>query len=241
MKAKDIFISYNHKNDTDFAETLKTRLELAGLNNVWLDQMIPTGANWGNEISAALNEVMMVVLLVSHASMNSAFITYEWCYAHFGLGKRLYPIILEEIGKDVGVFGCLSPERLQWKNKPSNENEWERIIDEIKDILVISPIVEQAGNTLAGDDIKREVRQQAARELGKHNTIASYKLLLNGLKYQLKPGNGDGVVQKAIAEALYDVGQKRDKEAISLLCSLIEVCDENARKSAIQTLKKLAD
>lgn len=71
-----IFISYSHK-DEEWKDRLVTHLkvlELEGYYQVWEDRQIEIGNNWLPEIETALNEVGVVIMMISAEFLVSDFI-----------------------------------------------------------------------------------------------------------------------------------------------------------------------
>lgn len=71
-----IFISYSHK-DEGWKERLVTHLkvlELEGFFHIWEDRQIKTGDDWLPEIETALNEVGIVIMMISADFLVSGFI-----------------------------------------------------------------------------------------------------------------------------------------------------------------------
>jgi hypothetical protein len=242
----DVFISYKHNSssgDGEFAKSLKCKLEDENVQNIVMDEDFPIGDNWANAISRALEAAHVVVLIISEDSMKSAFVTYEWCYAHFGLSKHLFSIHLGGCGSATGVFGCFERTQLQYKDvhNPATNDEWSQIIREIKRLVDVPDAVRIARAKLVTDHIDNEERINAASELGQHKGLPSRKYLLEALEYQLKPGKGNGLVQKAVVEALSEICSKRDLQAINLLCNLFaHTRDENVQRSIAETLGMLS-
>lgn len=239
----DVFISYKHDLvDAEFASELVSKLSGKGVSNIWWDKDIQGSENWGNEISNALEIAKLVVLIISPRSMESAYITYEWCFAHFGLSKRIYPIHLVKCGDDLGVFGCLRKTQIQWKDvsNPPTDQDWENIISEIQDYLRLPDEVRNAGQDLLDVITTTEKRIEAARILGNFRSLASRNYLLKGLDDQTQPGIGYGPFQREIVHSLYKVCENWDKQAISGLCKLLDHT-RDADEITIKTLIKLTN
>lgn len=204
----DVFISYKRKN-LDFAKELDNRLRSIGKHSIWRDENdLINGTEWGQAIDNALEATALVVLLISPDSMESHYVTYEWCYARYALKKELYFIHLQECSDTTGVFGRLKNLQLpNALNGKAGETEWAIILEQIADRLKTLPALKDARNRLIAVESTREQREQAAYELGQahfHKTKA-LEYLIEGIRFQLS-GFGDGVVHTALARALGRVG-----------------------------------
>lgn len=89
-----VFISYAHA-DFEFAENLKHRLEKADID-VWMDENIPPGRKWRDEIDEKLHESFAVVVIITPESVKSPSVTYEWIFA-LGVNIEVVPIYLQPI------------------------------------------------------------------------------------------------------------------------------------------------
>ncbi len=240
----DVFISHSHK-DKEFAERLKSALVNApGTKiNVWMDTRIPNGAAWRPEIDEALKATSLVALIISPDSMKSAYVTYEWCYAKFKLGKPLYLIYLHECASYDGLF-----ERLKEFQLPSclggnpTQDQLDTTMTQIKERLAIPRHIKSTGEVLLDSSRLREERTEVARKLGEYNEPYKWEscsYLLKGINHELST-EGDGVVQKAIAEALCNVGDLRAIPALFKLCKKAESY-EPARRAVQDALDQLTD
>lgn len=97
-----IFLSHSSQ-DNAIAERVKARLEQWGHRSVFLDfdpaDGIPAGRDWEKELYAKLRECRAVIVLCSHASMDS-----RWCFAEIthakALGKPVFPIKIDDVQVD---------------------------------------------------------------------------------------------------------------------------------------------
>jgi hypothetical protein len=71
----------------------KLAAELRGVGvDIWIDQDIQQGSDWGDSIENALKACDMMLLITTEASMDSAYVSHEWSY-FMGLGKPVYPFV----------------------------------------------------------------------------------------------------------------------------------------------------
>lgn len=95
----NIFISYGRADSRELALRLNEDLRAVGYS-VWLDTSdIGGGANWLNEIEAAIDHCHIMLALISPASVNSVWCQNEQVYA-MKLGKHILPL-LAVAGTDV--------------------------------------------------------------------------------------------------------------------------------------------
>ncbi|MET0649059.1 MAG: TIR domain-containing protein [Pyrinomonadaceae bacterium] len=76
MSRPSVFISYSHKDDKEKNELLLHLgvLRGAGLIDLWSDDRIGAGGNWEAEISRAMSQAKVAILLISANFLNSSFI-----------------------------------------------------------------------------------------------------------------------------------------------------------------------
>jgi hypothetical protein len=88
------FISHS-KDDGDFAENLKFKIEKEGYHG-WIDvDILDAGVDWRKEIDEAILNSEGVILVLSPSSKNSEYVTYEWAFA-LGSGIKIVPLMLKE-------------------------------------------------------------------------------------------------------------------------------------------------
>lgn len=89
---QQIFISYC-KDDCDFAENIKTRLEKEEIS-VWHDSTLVAGEDWRNSIDNGIKASNVLIVIMSPEAKHSDYVTYEWAFA-LGFGIPVIPILLK--------------------------------------------------------------------------------------------------------------------------------------------------
>jgi MinD-like ATPase involved in chromosome partitioning or flagellar assembly len=88
-----IFLSYA-REDHEFIEDLKSRLEEHDYST-WIDsEDIRLGADWQREIDNGINQSDIVIVVMTPDAKNSEYVTYEWAFA-LGAKKEVITILLE--------------------------------------------------------------------------------------------------------------------------------------------------
>jgi YVTN family beta-propeller protein len=112
--ARQIFISYS-KRDAEFALQLAADLEDAG-HEIWIDREIEGGQQWRRTIEKAVQDSVAMIVVISKNSIKSRWVQHEGSVA-YGLGKSLYPILLDEIeGENPFVW----MDEIQWVDFANN-------------------------------------------------------------------------------------------------------------------------
>jgi len=89
-----LFISHS-KEDGDFAELLKLRLEREGYQ-AWVDSdRLDPGNDWREEIDHGIRDALLMIAVMSPDARASEYVTYEWAFA-WGYGKKVIPIMLRQ-------------------------------------------------------------------------------------------------------------------------------------------------
>eukprot|EP00937_MAST-01D_sp_MAST-1D-sp2_P001110 g1110.t1 len=106
-----VMISYRHL-DADFANRLHQQLQAAGFV-VWIDTAITPGADWRQDIAAAIEKSIAVCFIISPGSVTSKYCKEELYYAS-ALGKPIFPLVHTEAFDSMqgGVKTIL--QRIQW-------------------------------------------------------------------------------------------------------------------------------
>jgi hypothetical protein len=87
-----VFISYARSDGERQAMNLRQRLEAAGIR-LWQDRAsMEGGRDWWLQITAALDAVEFMVLVMTPAALNSPLVRKEWQYARQH-GVCVYPVI----------------------------------------------------------------------------------------------------------------------------------------------------
>jgi hypothetical protein len=91
---KQVFVSYC-RNDGDFAELLKLKLEKEGIQT-WVDNDgIEPGADWKQDIDDAIRKSIIFIAIMSPEARESEYVTYEWAFA-WGVNIHIIPIMLKQ-------------------------------------------------------------------------------------------------------------------------------------------------
>ncbi|WP_280154842.1 TIR domain-containing protein [Piscinibacter sp. XHJ-5] len=92
MPAPQVFISYARHDGEPFARALRDRLQSAGIP-LWRDREgMEGGRDWWQQITAAIDEVEFLVLVMTQAALDSAMVRREWRYAR-QRGVTVYPVM----------------------------------------------------------------------------------------------------------------------------------------------------
>jgi hypothetical protein len=141
-----LFVSCSEA-DLNQAKALCIRLKDSGFET-WLykDKLLPS-VKWSEEIDEAIKNCSGIILLLSKASMNSPYVTYEWSYA-MGLGKAIFPVLLENIDK----HPKLSP--IQHANFSNGNDEFDKLKTAIEQCSVNNS-KKSIFDQLTEDDLKK--------------------------------------------------------------------------------------
>lgn len=238
----DVFISYAHEN-ADFASKFFSVLSSRSLK-VWLDQArLLNGFFWKKEIDQNLDKASLLVVIVSPASMDSAYVTYEWCRAWLKNQTDIYWIYFQDCSLQKGMITRLTDDFQFPFDKclegRSLDSSLELIGDEIQTRLQSKSSLVNALNILVNAHASTEEKVQAAEILGDAQThaIIACNFLLEGMKMQLTSRFANGNAQTAIAGALQKVG---DLRAIPYLLRLRQfTSDEHVQRQVNSTLDTL--
>jgi hypothetical protein len=89
-----VFLSYARSDGEAFARRLRERLEAEGIA-LWRDREgMEGGRDWWQQITAAIDEVEFLVLVMSDAALASPMVRREWRYAR-QRGVVVYPVLAD--------------------------------------------------------------------------------------------------------------------------------------------------
>lgn len=129
---KHIFISYK-RNDPithNFIELLQVQLKSKNFD-YWNDRNIVPGENWEAAIDNAIRDAYAVILLITRASVNSQYITYEWSSA-FAKKIKVIPLVLEQ---EVDIHPRLDKTQyIDFSDTSDRTHKWQQLFDELTSI-----------------------------------------------------------------------------------------------------------
>lgn len=92
---KGQFFVSHAREDGDFAELLKLRLEKEDVT-AWIDiERLNVGEDWRQEIDTAIQNAVALIVVMTPVARQSDYVTYEWAFA-WGAGVPVIPILLKE-------------------------------------------------------------------------------------------------------------------------------------------------
>jgi 5'-nucleotidase / UDP-sugar diphosphatase len=106
-----VMISYRHL-DAEFAHRVEAHLLSSGFR-VWIDTAITPGNDWREDIATAIRESAAVVFILTPASVQSKYCKEELYFAS-GLGKPIFPIVLEDAFDAMAGGAKTILQRKQW-------------------------------------------------------------------------------------------------------------------------------
>lgn len=198
---RHIFVSYC-REDGEFSRQLETEIYQSGFR-AWRDQALSAGEDWRSEIDTGVRDALAVVVLVSAASIRSAYVNYEWAFA-LGCGIPVVPVLLEPLEGDL-------PERLavlrgvDFRNRAARPwNALTQRLREIEDALrpttVHVPrdapaVIHEAARAL--DSMDEEERAAALGSLGQMDHPAVVEILAEAARHPVKQIRTAAAVQLA--------------------------------------------
>jgi HEAT repeat protein len=215
-----VFISYAH-SDNDFAQLVRTELQAAEIQTWLAQESLKAGEDWREGIDDAIKESFAVIVIISPASDQSKYVTYEWALA-YGLGIPIIPILYKSIALPQKPHPRL--ETLQYENFSSNINRpWRRLIERLHEIRVHAiekekrdPKIDEAIRALKDWDAPKIIR--AADYLGRYkiqSAIPELERLLD---------DPDSELQIASIKALGKIGASQTVEKIVNFVGKHETC-----------------
>lgn len=213
----DIFISYASE-DRVFVKRLSTILRNRGLS-VWTDTAIERV--WRQEIDEFLEAALLIVVVVTPNSMESAYVTYEWSRAWFKLDKHPYFLHLRNASLGVATrlrdefqFHPSSAYLRQDEDRSLTSVEMASIAQEIEQQMQQFSLLKQVASILVNPSAKVADQVEAAKTLGNVGNVPSHmkayagQSLIRGLKHQLT-AYGNGEVQVAVLRAIEGMAETK--------------------------------
>lgn len=230
---RHVFISYSHQ-DHDFAQLLRTELQNAGISTWLALENIKPGEDWKGEIDEAIKNSFALIVIISPASDQSKYVTYEWALA-YGFGIPIIPILYKRLNAPQKPHPRL--ESLQYEDFTTSRNRpWYRIIQRLNEIQAEylrreqrDPKIEEAIQALDDWDPAKIVR--AAGMLGRRKVLSAIPKLDRLLEEE-----SDTEVQVSALKALGEIGSS---QAINRIVSFVD--KNETRLVAIEALGKIAD
>ena len=99
----DLFVSYSH-DDKPFVETLAAKLEKGGVNYFLDEKEVGWGLSIGTSVRGALGKTAGVLLVLSKASIQSAWVPFEIGYAA-SRGRAILPLLIDAGASPPGYLG----------------------------------------------------------------------------------------------------------------------------------------
>lgn len=230
---RHVFISYSHQ-DNDFAQLLRTELQNAGIPTWLALENIKPGEDWKGEIDDAIKNSFALIVIISPASDQSKYVTYEWALA-YGFGIPIIPILYKRLDSPQKPHPRL--ESLQYEDFSLNRNRpWHRVVERLNEIQTEylrkeqrDPKIEEAIQALDHWDSATIVR--AAQMLGKRKVQSAIPKLDRLLD------EPDSEIQLAALDALGEIGSS---QAVDKLISMVDSKGE-IRYAAISALGRIGD
>jgi len=157
-----LFISYSHEDEA-YRESLCKSLSLLrrqGIIEDWHDRKIEPGADWSQEISSALANSRIVILLISMDFINS-----DYCYGnemteaikmHEQNRAKVIPILVRTCDWNTAPFGKLNPlptDKRPVKSWPDQDEAWTDVVKGIRRVIAsLSGLLEVASRPIISAD-----------------------------------------------------------------------------------------
>lgn len=233
-----VFISYSH-NDAWIASTIKSQLESQEFVT-WIDEDISPGEKWSKAIDDAIESSFALVVIVTQASRQSEYVTYEWSFA-LGRGIPVIPVILQKSD----MHPKLS--ELQYVDySDSSKQQVSKLISKLKELQELK-ISEPKAKRFTSDQFTSPLsklfedlnhtdhhkRRNAAQALGNMKEISAVPYLLKKL---------DDKAWSVRLDAVNALGKIRDKSAVpALLHRLHNDKGQSVRLEVIWALGQIGD
>lgn len=231
-----VFISYAHE-DVEFAENVRHELEKGGLA-VWIDELTPIGDDWRQDIEDALRAAFALVLIVTPASTQSLYVTYEWSFA-LGAGVLVLPVLRAETEFHPRIDRAQYLDFTNLRHRP-----WATLIKRLTDERDRRQVAVPSLPRLDGEQIiealrsrQADTRAAAIKMLRRVNDPAALPLLEGVLFPEEAQVRYTPEIRKAAMEALGNLGET----ALPVLIRCLSHSDKNVRFDVGPKLIALGD
>ena len=201
------FLSYSSE-DSRFVRQLVNQLSAREITPWWDKEIQRT---WRSEIDTQIDVAPLVVVVVTPASMKSAYVTYEWSRAWFRNGVHPYLVYLTETS--AGMFSRLSSE-IQLHPSSAYLKQGEDAVSE--DVLnrVVQDLTEQVNacrDLVSQRDIVVDRHKSVGDRIASTERLAGVpphlehiarKILIDGIEQQMEANSGYGPLQQALVREL---------------------------------------
>jgi HEAT repeat protein len=206
---RHVFVSYC-REDADFAHILEEKIRQNELG-AWRDQALSAGEDWRAEIDAAIREALAAIVILSPASIRSAYVNYEWAFSR-GSGIPVIPILLE------AVDGALDPRLKALKCLDFTGHAagpWDSLIQSLRDLQdALRPTTVQAPRD-APPVLKQAVRElDSMDEDRRRDAIASLAQMDHPAIAEILAEAARHPVQQVRIGAAVQLGVRQDARAI---------------------------
>lgn len=170
MPTSDVFISYSHRDEKYKDELLRHLrvLEKQGVASFWDTSLIPTGANWSDEIRKAIHEARVAVLLISPDFLASDYIVDQELPALFKRARERNVIVLPILVRpaqwtavpDLAQFQFLNDVTRPISTSENRDEDFARIAGRISELLL-------AIRSKEDSEAKQSATQEKSRQRSK--------------------------------------------------------------------------
>ena len=243
---RHVFVSYCHE-DSAFARLLEEQIGQNGFG-AWRDHALRAGDDWRLEIDTAIRESLAAIVVLSPASIRSAYVNYEWAFAR-GSGIPVVSILLK-------AGGAVLDQRLAAQTildfTEPGAGPWDALIQRLRDLQdALRPTTVQAPRDAPApiqqavrelDSLDSERRREAIASLGQTDHPAIVEILAEAARHPLQDVRLGAAIQlgarkdpRAIPAILEGLRHGRCERA--LLCTASEEIGEAAVPALLEAMQ----
>jgi HEAT repeat protein len=232
---RHVFLSYC-RDDADFSRQVETNVRQSGFRT-WRDQALRAGDDWRIEIDASIRDALAVVVIVSAASIRSAYVNYEWAFA-LGSGIPVLPVLLEFVDGELPP-DLLVLRSLDFRNRAAPP--WSALMErlrEIEDALRPAtvhvprdtpPVIHEVLRSL--DSMDEKERESALSSLGQMDHPGVVEILAEAARHPVKGVRTAAAVQ---------LSKRQDPRAIPELLEALRNRNRQVEPSMLWSIGKAA-